>query len=43
VQLVLPERERRIVTNWPGYMNEYVRRVRELEPSEFTFQPQPGA
>ena len=29
----------RIVTNWPGYMDEYVRRVRELDPSEFTFTP----
>jgi cation diffusion facilitator CzcD-associated flavoprotein CzcO len=27
----------RIVTNWPGYMFEYVDRVRELDPSEFEF------
>ena len=27
----------RIVTNWPGYMDEYVRRVRVLDPSEFEF------
>jgi cation diffusion facilitator CzcD-associated flavoprotein CzcO len=27
----------RIVTNWPGYMFEYVGRVRELDPAEFEF------
>ncbi|HTP20487.1 MAG TPA: hypothetical protein VMJ65_12835 [Solirubrobacteraceae bacterium] len=27
----------RIVTNWPGYMDEYVRRVRVLDPSEYEF------
>ena len=25
----------RIVTNWPGYMHEYVERTRTLEPSDF--------
>jgi cation diffusion facilitator CzcD-associated flavoprotein CzcO len=29
----------RIVTNWPGYMTDYAERVRELDPSEFTFAP----
>ncbi len=29
----------RIVTNWPGYMTEYAERVRELDPSEFTYGP----
>jgi cation diffusion facilitator CzcD-associated flavoprotein CzcO len=28
----------RIVTNWPGYMDEYVRRVRVLDPNEFEFE-----
>jgi hypothetical protein len=28
----------RIVTNWPGYMDEYVRRVRVLDPKEFEFE-----
>ncbi|MGO9498534.1 MAG: flavin-containing monooxygenase [Solirubrobacteraceae bacterium] len=27
----------RIVTNWPGYMDEYVRRVRDLDPGDFEF------
>jgi len=29
----------RIVANWPGYMSEYVRRTRELDPAEFGFVP----
>jgi cation diffusion facilitator CzcD-associated flavoprotein CzcO len=29
----------RIVTNWPGYMDEYIRRVRTFDPSEFTYGP----
>jgi cation diffusion facilitator CzcD-associated flavoprotein CzcO len=29
----------RIVTNWPGYMTEYVRRTRELDPSEYELVP----
>ena len=33
----------RIVTNWPGYMDEYVRRVRVLDPSEYEFAPPAGA
>jgi cation diffusion facilitator CzcD-associated flavoprotein CzcO len=27
----------RIVANWPGYMTDYAERVRELDPSEFTY------
>ena len=27
----------RIVTNWPGYMDEYVRRLRDLDPGDFEF------
>jgi cation diffusion facilitator CzcD-associated flavoprotein CzcO len=27
----------RIVTNWPGSMNEYAERTRTLDPAEFTF------
>lgn len=27
----------RIVANWPGYMREYTRRTRELDPNEFVF------
>ena len=27
----------RIVTNWPDYMRDYVRRTRELDPAEFDF------
>ena len=27
----------RIVTNWPGYMHEYVERTRVLDPGQFTF------
>lgn len=29
----------RIVTNWPGYMREYERRLRVLDPSDFTLLP----
>jgi cation diffusion facilitator CzcD-associated flavoprotein CzcO len=31
----------RIVTNWPGYMREYVERTRVLDPAEFTLVPLP--
>jgi cation diffusion facilitator CzcD-associated flavoprotein CzcO len=31
----------RIVTNWPGYMREYVQRTASLDPSEFTLVPLP--
>jgi cation diffusion facilitator CzcD-associated flavoprotein CzcO len=27
----------RIVTNWPGYMHEYVESTRVLDPGQFTF------
>jgi cation diffusion facilitator CzcD-associated flavoprotein CzcO len=33
----------RIVTNWPGYMREYVERTRVLDPSEYTVVPLPDA
>jgi cation diffusion facilitator CzcD-associated flavoprotein CzcO len=33
----------RIVANWPGYMTEYAERVRELDPSEFTFTSRAGS
>ena len=29
----------RIVANWPGYMREYERRPRVLDPSDFEFVP----
>ncbi len=29
----------RIVTNWPGYMDEYVRRLRVLEAADYTLWP----
>jgi cation diffusion facilitator CzcD-associated flavoprotein CzcO len=29
----------RIVTNWPGYMREYVARTRVLDPAQYTFVP----
>ena len=32
----------RIVTNWPGYMNDYAERVRELDLSEYEFAPATG-
>lgn len=32
----------RIVTNWPGYMREYLERTREFDPAEFRFTPQPA-
>ncbi len=31
----------RIVTNWPGYMREYLEQTRQLDPSEYRFVPQP--
>ncbi len=31
----------RIVTQWPGYMDEYVRRVRVFEPREYELMPLP--
>jgi hypothetical protein len=35
----------RIVTNWPGYMREYLEQTRELDVSEFSFValPKPAA
>jgi cation diffusion facilitator CzcD-associated flavoprotein CzcO len=30
----------RIVTNWPGYMREYIARAARLDPADFTFVPQ---
>jgi hypothetical protein len=27
----------RIVTNWPGYMREYLDQTRALDPAEYTF------
>jgi cation diffusion facilitator CzcD-associated flavoprotein CzcO len=32
----------RIVTNWPGYMREYISRTRALDASQFSFTPPPG-
>jgi cation diffusion facilitator CzcD-associated flavoprotein CzcO len=32
----------RIVTNWPGYMREYVERTRLLDPAEYTLLPLPS-
>jgi hypothetical protein len=29
------DRSGRVVNNWPGYMREYRRRVRQLDPSEY--------
>ena len=31
----------RIVTNWPGYMREYVEATSRLDPAQFTFVEQP--
>jgi cation diffusion facilitator CzcD-associated flavoprotein CzcO len=31
----------RIVTNWPGYMREYLERTRQLDASEYRFSPLP--
>jgi len=31
----------RIVANWPGYMGEYLRATRELDPSEYVLTPAP--
>jgi cation diffusion facilitator CzcD-associated flavoprotein CzcO len=31
----------RIVTNWPGYMREYLRQTSALDASEFSFEPLP--
>ena len=33
----------RIVTNWPGYMRDYVARTSVLEPSDYTLFPLPQA
>jgi cation diffusion facilitator CzcD-associated flavoprotein CzcO len=30
----------RNITNWPGYMREYVAQTRELDPDEYTFAAQ---
>ena len=32
----------RIVSNWPGYMREYRKRTRELDPAEYRFVRQPA-
>ena len=32
----------RIVTNWPGYMREYMQRTRTIEPAEYRFVEQPA-
>jgi cation diffusion facilitator CzcD-associated flavoprotein CzcO len=32
----------RIVTNWPGYMRDYLERARELDPAEYRFAEQPA-
>jgi cation diffusion facilitator CzcD-associated flavoprotein CzcO len=37
-----PEAGGRIVANWPGYMREYVKATRELDPDAFTLLPRPG-
>ena len=31
------------MTNWPGYMREYQRAVRTLEPADFDLVPMPAA
>jgi hypothetical protein len=31
----------RIVTNWPGYMRDYLERAREFDPTEFRFLAKP--
>jgi cation diffusion facilitator CzcD-associated flavoprotein CzcO len=31
----------RIVTNWPGYMREYLQQTRELDPAQYRFAPVP--
>lgn len=31
----------RIVTNWPGYMREYLDQTRQLDTAEYTFAPAP--
>ncbi len=36
------DQQGRIVTNWPGYMREYEQRASVLDPSEYTFVPQPA-
>jgi cation diffusion facilitator CzcD-associated flavoprotein CzcO len=35
------DRSGRIVANWPGYMRDYERRVREIDPAEFELTPAP--
>jgi cation diffusion facilitator CzcD-associated flavoprotein CzcO len=32
----------RIVTNWPGYMRDYLERTREFAPADFRFTPKPA-
>jgi cation diffusion facilitator CzcD-associated flavoprotein CzcO len=32
----------RIVANWPGYMREYLKATRELDPADYRFIPQPA-
>ena len=32
----------RIVANWPGYMREYLRATRHLDPGDFAFLPPPA-
>jgi cation diffusion facilitator CzcD-associated flavoprotein CzcO len=29
----------RVVTNWPGYMREYLEQTRQLDPAEYSFAP----
>ncbi|HET6548230.1 MAG TPA: NAD(P)/FAD-dependent oxidoreductase [Solirubrobacter sp.] len=33
----------RIVTNWPGYMHEYVKRTRTLDPAHFKLMERPSS
>ncbi len=35
------DRTGRVVTNWPGYMREYVARTAVLDPRDFRFRPKP--
>jgi cation diffusion facilitator CzcD-associated flavoprotein CzcO len=32
------DKQGRIVTNWPGYMREYLERTREFDPAEYEFR-----
>lgn len=36
------DRHGRIVTNWPGYMREYIERTRAFAPAEYRFIPAPA-